>query len=114
MTLLPNQNQQAHGDGNIVFSDCACVIGASLSEPHTSESNDAIHYYYISVVHIPYVYRLQFNTTACHMRSISNIFALQTTFQHEQCLFRMSSFTMGKDGEERDTWEEWLEREGLL
>ena len=57
------------------------VIGASLSEPHTSESNGAIfiyYYYYggISVVRIPYVFRLQFNATTRRMRSISNIFAL--------------------------------------
>ena len=39
---------------------CVSVIGASLSEPHTSESNGAIfiyyyYYYGISVVRIPYV-----------------------------------------------------------
>ena len=40
--------------------------------------------------------------------SISNIFALQTTFQHEQYLFRMSTVLqiMAKDGEERVAWEE--------
>ena len=39
------------------FENTWCLIGASLSEPHTSESNGGIfiYYYYISVVRIPYV-----------------------------------------------------------
>ena len=53
------------------------------------------------------LFRLQFNATVSRMWSVSNIFALQTTFQHEQCLFMQNehSFTMGENGEERDAWE---------
>ena len=74
------------------------MFGANLSEPHTSKSNDAIFIYlYLSYVSVC-LFRVQFNITAPRMWSISNIFALQTTFQHEQCVH---SFPVGKDDEER-------------
>ena len=46
---------------------------------------------------------LQFNATARLMRSISNIFALQTTFQHEQCLFRTSTVLQWAKTVKRET-----------
>ena len=46
------------------------------------------------------------------MQSVSNIFALQTSFQHEQCLFQNEhSFTMSENSEEGDAWEKLLERD---
>ena len=45
-----------------------------------------------------HLFRLYFNKTTRHVRSIGNIFALQNTFQHEQCA---PSFPVGEDGEER-------------
>ena len=93
-------------------SDCKRIIGASLSKPHASPTNGAIfiyyYYYYISVVRIPYVcLDCNFNATVCCMRSISNIFALQTqTFQHDREQQNEHSFTMGEDSKERDAWEE--------
>ena len=57
-------------------------LGSAIMH-HTTPSrspHNALHspsyYYGISVVRIPYVFRLQFNATARRMRSISNIFAL--------------------------------------
>ena len=72
------------------------VTGANLSEPHTSESNDAIFMYIIYLSYV-FLFRVQFNATVRHVLSISNIFALQSTFQHEQCVH---SFPMGENGEE--------------
>ena len=51
----------------LVFTRCARPTNA-LHSPS--------YYGGISVVRIPYVFRLQFNATARRMRSISNIFAL--------------------------------------
>ena len=77
-----------------------CIIGASLSEPHTSESNGAIfiyyYYYGISVVRILYVC-LDCNLT---QPCAANYFpARAVPIQNEH------SFTMGENGEERDAWE---------
>ena len=71
----------------------------SLSELHTSELSNAINIIvYICRMYSVCPFRLQFNGTACCMRSVSNIFTLQTTFQNEQSVH---SFPMSEDGEER-------------
>ena len=77
------------------------IIGASLSEPHTSKLNGAIfiYIYIYIIIYLSYVFRmsfrLQFNATSRRMRSTSNIFA---TFQNEQSIH---SFPMVEDGEKR-------------
>ena len=83
----------------ITIRGSSVLIGASLSEPHTSELHDAIFIFCrMYSVCIPYVC-LDCNLT--QPRAACGLYvALQTTFQHARAVL-IHSFPMGEDGEER-------------
>ena len=76
------------------------LIGAGVTEPHTSELNFWVEFINIllSVVHIP------FNATTHHVRTVSNIYALDY----------FPAWAAWAKTTRRDTWEKQLEHEDEL